>query len=575
MKPGRPVAVIGTLFKEMKLKPNILNEFTNERSVGVGPPKIMDNYCAEDDVIVLEDTSGRVTLKVHASLTGNMVTGVVAGVIGSVQETGELLVHHLVTLGQCPHPAPHPAGRAVLAELTGSPPPAAEEGGDIFALLVSNLHCGGTQDPLPLHLLTQFIRASAGSAAETAATARIARVIVAGGLVTPRAGSAADEFLCSKHLSADKQAALAAPMAEADALLAAWAAAAPVDVMPGGADATNVTLPQQPMHPVLLPSACRYSSFTSCPNPYDVSLGGVRIAGTSGQTVDDVAAYTRSFACFSALDAGSPEAGGDGVQAALQEGASLGEADPVARLNILANCVYWRHIAPTAPDTLPTYPFYNMDPFVLTQDVSPHVLFAGGQPAYGSALVTPTAVSYDAATMLGSTSQRRQVPTDGAGELDMEAAAAAACPGGVPMATRVLAVPDFAKTSTAVLLNLRTLQCSPVLFAGPAGGGGSAHVASGAAKQLQEAADFAGVTLPGEPTRPRAEDAGLDVVKLKKAAREGDSMTVAASAAAAAAAASAGTGATTGDTPVVGEEDGEDDGDDETPMGGEDMPEDE
>ena len=35
-----------------------------------------------------------------------------------------------------------------------------------------------------------------------------------------------------------------------------------------------------------------------------------------------------------------------------------------------------RHLAPTAPDTLPTQPFEDADPFVL--EATPHVLFSGG-----------------------------------------------------------------------------------------------------------------------------------------------------------------------------------------------------
>ena len=37
----------------------------------------------------------------------------------------------------------------------------------------------------------------------------------------------------------------------------------------------------------------------------------------------------------------------------------------------------WRHLAPTAPDTLPCYPFCDTDPFVLGE--CPHVYFVGNQ----------------------------------------------------------------------------------------------------------------------------------------------------------------------------------------------------
>jgi DNA polymerase delta subunit 2 len=64
------------------------------------------------------------------------------------------------------------------------------------------------------------------------------------------------------------------------------------------------------------------------------------------------------------------------------------------------------------------------DPFVL--DTCPHVLFAGNQPQYSTRLVK------------GAGGQR----------------------------VRVVAVPSFAATRTAVLVNLRTLRCHPIWFEG-------------------------------------------------------------------------------------------------------------
>ena len=92
------------------------------------------------------------------------------------------------------------------------------------------------------------------------------------------------------------------------------------------------------------------------------------------------------------------------------------------RPSILERLLAWRHLAPTAPDTLAAYPYFDCDPFILER--CPHVLFAGGQPAFGTALVEH--------------------------------------PGGG--ATRVVAVPSFAATGCVVLLNLATLACHPLYF---------------------------------------------------------------------------------------------------------------
>ena len=94
------------------------------------------------------------------------------------------------------------------------------------------------------------------------------------------------------------------------------------------------------------------------------------------------------------------------------------------RLGALVESLKFRHLAPTAPDTLGCCPFTTTDPFVLKE--CPHVYFAANQPAYAETLVE------------GDDGQR----------------------------VRVITLPDFGTTRTLVLVNLRTLECSPVSFAG-------------------------------------------------------------------------------------------------------------
>ena len=44
-----------------------------------------------------------------------------------------------------------------------------------------------------------------------------------------------------------------------------------------------------------------------------------------------------------------------------------------------------RHLFPTAPDTLRSFPFVNEDPFVITE--SPHIYFAGNQPKFETSII--------------------------------------------------------------------------------------------------------------------------------------------------------------------------------------------
>lgn len=53
--------VIGCIYKEMALKPNILDEVSGDRSIDLKPePRL--NYCSAGDSVILEDESGRLAL---------------------------------------------------------------------------------------------------------------------------------------------------------------------------------------------------------------------------------------------------------------------------------------------------------------------------------------------------------------------------------------------------------------------------------------------------------------------------------------------------------------------------------
>jgi DNA polymerase delta subunit OB-fold domain len=93
--PGATVVVIGTTYKDMELKPNILDEFSSEvRPVytdfpqellhipcfyvqrQIAPPPARANYCSASDFLVLEDGSGRIPLKGLGALMSHLVSGV-------------------------------------------------------------------------------------------------------------------------------------------------------------------------------------------------------------------------------------------------------------------------------------------------------------------------------------------------------------------------------------------------------------------------------------------------------------------------------------------------------------------
>jgi DNA polymerase delta subunit 2 len=110
---------------------------------------------------------------------------------------------------------------------------------------------------------------------------------------------------------------------------------------------------------------------------------------------------------------------------------------PSTRLTLAESTLRWRHMAPTAPDTLWCHPFFAKEPFVISE--TPDLYIIGNQPRFQTRIVT------------GDPNE------DGSGD----------------KRCRVVLVPRFADTGVLVLVNLRTLGVKILRFAveGMTGGG--------------------------------------------------------------------------------------------------------
>lgn len=94
-----------------------------------------------------------------------------------------------------------------------------------------------------------------------------------------------------------------------------------------------------------------------------------------------------------------------------------------SRLAMAKRTLEWRHIAPTAPDTLWIYPFPDTDPFIISH--RPDVYVIGNQPEFETTLV------------------------------------------GEEEHTRIILLPSFATTGTVALVCLETLEVKTVEFEVP------------------------------------------------------------------------------------------------------------
>lgn len=178
--------------------------------------------------------------------------------------------------------------------------------------------------------------------------ASIVRIIVAGNSVRSSIETKERSILTRAPESSGTLSAVTA----VDNIISGWIKSVTVDLMSGEFDPSNYMLPQQPMHPCLFPKCSASKNFRAVTNPYEFMLDNRLCIGTSGQNVQDIQKFSR-------LD------------------------DP---LDALRSCLIWSHVSPTSPDTLPCFPYFQQDPFVMSE--CPHIMFAGNTTEFRTELYT-------------------------------------------------------------------------------------------------------------------------------------------------------------------------------------------
>lgn len=363
LEGGEKCIVIGTLYKQMQLKPSILDEYAKERSIA--PLVSPHNFVHADDYLILEDESGRVRLVGDNVVAKSYVTGVIVAVYGQEGTDGEFLVQQIIEPGL-------PAQLPLPSQITSG-------GEDKYVALVSGLRiCASKANPLQFQLLVDYLTGHLGDDKEHTAVSEIVHVVIAGDSVHMHYN-----LLTGQSISSKDQSKLVEPLKELDLALTQLAAAVPVDIMPGSNDPANFSLPQQRLHSCLFPGASVYNTFHAATNPHCFELDGVRFLGTSGQNIDDLYKYS--------------------------------DADD--QVEFMERTLKWRHIAPTAPDTLGCYPYTDKDPFII--NACPHIYFCGNQKNF----MTRTLKGED-------------------GQL-----------------VRLVSIPSFSDSGIAVLVNLKDLSC--------------------------------------------------------------------------------------------------------------------
>lgn len=222
-----------------------------------------------------------------------------------------------------------------LKDLTSSP----------LLVLVSGLDQSATHDfTMSLELFQQWLYGNLPNDGKDLdfEASNVVRVIVAGNSVRTSMEVRPKTILMRQPESTVTLQAVKA----VDDLVYGWAQSVNVDLMPGEFDPANCMLPQQPMHHLMFPNSAPCGTFKCVTNPYEFYIEDRLILGTSGQNVSNIQKFSHI-------------------------------EDPLDALRSVAK---WSILAPTAPDTLPCYPYSDNDPFIIKQ--CPHILFAGNSTEF-------------------------------------------------------------------------------------------------------------------------------------------------------------------------------------------------
>ncbi|EGC34635.1 hypothetical protein DICPUDRAFT_153145 [Dictyostelium purpureum] len=373
MKPGDECVMIGTLYKEMELKPNILKQYAQDRAM-LPLPDNRESFISEKDKLFFEDDTGRVKLIGEKGMVDSLVTGLNVAIRGRGLTDAEFEIQEVLFPGLPPQP--HSRDLEKIKD-------------DVYICLVSGIGIGNPNNIFQINLLKEFLTGSVGSESEqNEFIKKISRVVFVGNSIH-KEEEPHEAFVrySSRQETQAKQAKQALPIKELDGYLSELCQSIPVDIMPGPNDPTNVSLPQLPLNSCLFPFSIQNTNTTFATNPYESLVGGRVLLGTSGQNIENASRYMKSE----------------------------------SKMKIAENTLVWRHLAPTAPDTL-TCSALDQDPFVIEQ--CPHILFFGNQDHYESKLL--------------------KGPND--------------------EVVRLIFIPKFSETNTIVCVNLKTLDTFPITF---------------------------------------------------------------------------------------------------------------
>ena len=379
VRQGQLCWVVGTIYMDLPLKPNILEDISKEHWVAAPPPRKTYFTNSDEMQVFLEDESGRLRWTGSMLQTSTLVTGVILAVLGTENANGDFEVLDLKVPELAEQPKRWQKDDEEVEEGMEVDRPSST--GKKIAV-ISGLSFSGTDgDSLAHELLKEYLLGESLDTDDQDSATNISHLIIAGNSISSDTIDSTinphDEIKKPAHkkYGYDSSAYNPTPTSHLDQFLSELLPSLSITLLPGEHDPANSSFPQQPIHPAMFPHSRNYGSssfadpesvdtgwFDSTTNPASFDLEGHRYLATSGQNLDDILKYLPSI--------GGPN----------------GDA-PEGRLSVMETMLRWRNVAPTAPDTLWCYPFQDKDQFVIENGHCPHVFLVGNQPRFESVVI--------------------------------------------------------------------------------------------------------------------------------------------------------------------------------------------
>jgi DNA polymerase delta subunit 2 len=410
---------------DMPLKPNVLEDIGRDHSIPAPPPR--EKFYCDEDSVMLEDESGRIKLVGNRVGEERLVTGVIVAALGMETPTGDFEVVDICTAGLATF-----SEQGILGSDAMDVDVDSSSTQDEYVAVVSGLSIGSPLSAdAQIQMLVEYLTGEAGGPEDQQLASQITRLIIAGNSLSlaeyseegedekkPRKFGASAQAIFSPH-----------PNLALSAHLHDLTSALPVHILPGEDDPSGTILPQQPFPRAMFGKAATFESFHCESNPAwlrvrcDENESSIPNEGRTSSSQSNHLPVTRSLLVTS----GQP----------VLDMYKYLPTPPSSLVSIAASTLRWRHVAPTAPDTLWCHPYRDRDPFILWE--TPDIYLVGGMPQFGTELV-------------GS--------EDGSGRTGR--------------CCRIVLVPSFSQTGVLVLVNLRTLEVQRVDFGveGLSAGGG-------------------------------------------------------------------------------------------------------